>query len=122
MGSLGDKQGATELHDELIRRLRKTRGIQLVAVPSEADAIITGTGEIWLKGYISTNPKPSSHNRQPVYGGYLSVELKGKNNEAIRSYLVTPGKFQWNGVTQDLVNRLAKKLQSALDQNGGLRH
>jgi hypothetical protein len=54
VGSLGEKQGATELHDELIRRLRKTRGIELVAVPSEADAVITGTSEIWLKGYIST--------------------------------------------------------------------
>src|SRR5437899_12852603 len=41
VGSLGAKQGATELHDKLIKRLRKTRGIEVVASTSEADAIIT---------------------------------------------------------------------------------
>jgi hypothetical protein len=122
VGSLGDKQGATELHDKLIRRLRKTRGLEVVAIPSEADAIIVGTGEIWLKGYISTNPKPSPYNRQAVYGGYLSIELKGKDNETLWSYLATPGKFPWNGVSQDLVNRVAKKLVAALDSNRGVRH
>lgn len=122
VGSLGDKQGATELHNKLLRRLRNTRGIEVVAIPSEADAIITGTGEIWLKGYVSTNLKPSPYNRQPVYGGYLSVELTGKDKENLWSCLVTPGKFPWNGVTQNLVDRWVKKLRSALHQNDSLRH
>lgn len=121
VGSLGAKQGATELHDKLVKRLRKARGIEVVASPGEADAIITGTGEIWLKGYISTNPKPSPWNRKPVYGGYLSAELKGKDNETLWSYRATPGKFQWNGVIQDLVNRLAMRLLASLHQNSGSR-
>jgi hypothetical protein len=121
VGSLGAKQGATELHDKLIKRLRKARGIEVVANPSEADAIITGTGEIWVKGYISTSPKPSPQNRQPVYDGYLSAELKGKDNETLWSYRATPGQFLWNGVTQDLVNRLAKQLLKALQQGKALR-
>jgi len=118
VGSLGDKQGATALHDKLILRLRKTREIELVATPSQADAIISGSGEIWLKGYINTNAKPSPANRQPVYGGYLSVELKGKDNETLWSCLVTPGMFRWNSVTQDLVNKSVKKLASALHPHG----
>jgi hypothetical protein len=74
------------------------------------------------KGYLNTNSKPSPYNQQPVYNGYLSVELKGKDSEILWSCLVTPSTFQWNGVTQDLVNRLAKKLRVALQQNGSLRH
>jgi hypothetical protein len=118
VGSLGDKQGATELHDKLIRRLRKTRGIEVVAIRREADAIITGTGETWVKGYISTNPKPSPYNRQPVYDGYLSVELRGKDNAVLWSAVIKPGGFRWNGVPQDLVNRLAKKLNASLPRSG----
>ena len=51
VGSLGDKQGAVVLRDELVQRLRKDHGIEVVPSPSEADAIITGTGEILLTGY-----------------------------------------------------------------------
>jgi hypothetical protein len=120
VGSLGDKQGATELRNRLIQRLRKSSSIEISASPGEADAIITGTGEIWIKGYISTNPKPSPQNRQPVYDGYLSAELKGKDNETLWAYRATPGQFLWNGVTQDLVNRLAKQLFKALQQGKAL--
>lgn len=121
VGSLGAKQGASELRDKLIQRLRKARGVEVVASPGQADAIITGTGAVWIEAYISTNPKPSPYNRQPVYDGYLSVELKGKNNETLWSHRATPGRFRWNGVPQDLVNRLTKQLLAALHQNSGSR-
>ena len=114
VGLFGDKQGTTGLREKLIRHLRKARGIQVVGSPNQADAILTGTGEIWVKGYISTNPKPSPYNRQPVYDGYLSVELRGKDGATLWSAVIKPGVFQWNGVTQDLVNRSAKKLLAAL--------
>lgn len=114
VASLGDKEGSTELREKLIRHLRKARGIQVVRSSSQADAILTGTGEIWVKGYISTNPKPSPYNRQPVYDGYLSLELRGKDGATLWSALIKPGGFSWNGVPQDLVNRSAKKLLAAL--------
>jgi hypothetical protein len=120
VGSLGDKQGATELRNKLIQRLRKSSSIEIAASPGEADAIITGTGEIWIKGYSSANPKSPPSNRQPVYGGCLSIELKGKDNETLWSYRATPGKFLWNGVTQDLVNRLAKQLLKVLQRGKAL--
>jgi hypothetical protein len=121
VGSLGAKQGATELHDKLIKRLRKARGIEILESPSEADAILTGTGEIWLKGHISTNPKPIPWSQQAVYGGYLSAELRGKDNAILWSYYATPGKFQRDSVTQDLVNRLAKQLLEGLHQDSASR-
>jgi hypothetical protein len=116
VASLGDKDGAAELRDKLIGRLKKSRDIEVVGIPSAADAVITGTGETWLKGYISTNPKPSPYNRQPVYDGYLSVELHGKDSAILWSYYVTPGKLRWSDVPQDLVDRLTKKLLAALRQ------
>ena len=117
--SLGGKQGAAELRDKLILRLKKCPGIEVVGSSSEADAILTGTGETWLSGYISTSPKPSSYGRQPVYDGYLSVELHGKAGAVLWSYAAKPGKFQWNGVPQDLVNRTAKNLLVTVHQVSG---
>jgi hypothetical protein len=72
------EQRAADLRDKLILRLKKCPGIEVVGSSSEADAILTGTGETWLNGYINSSPKPSPCSRQPVYDGYLSVELHGK--------------------------------------------
>jgi hypothetical protein len=59
--SLGGKQGAAELRDKLILRLKKCPGIEVVGSSSEADAILIGTGETWQIGYINTSPKPSPY-------------------------------------------------------------
>jgi hypothetical protein len=119
--SLGGKQGAAELRDKLILRLKKCPGIEVVGSSSEADAILTGTGETWQTGYINTSPKPSPYSRQPVYDGYLSVELHGKAGTLLWSYIARPGKFQWNDVPQDLVNRTAKNLLAAMHNTRGMR-
>jgi hypothetical protein len=119
--SFGGKQGAAELRDKLILRLKKCPGIEVVGSSAEADAILTGTGETWLNGYINTSPRPSAYSRQPVYDGYLSVELHGKDGSVLWSYLAKPGKFQWNDVPQDLVNRTAKNLLAAVHQVSGSR-
>jgi hypothetical protein len=119
--SLGGKQGAAELRNKLILHLKKCPGIEIVGSASEADAILTGMGETWQTGYINTSPKPSSYSRQPVYDGYLSVELHGKGGAVLWSYVARPSKFQWNDVPQDLVNRTAKNLLAAMHKNGGSR-
>jgi hypothetical protein len=112
--SLGDKQGANQLRDALIARLHQSKEIQVVAASGEADAVITGNGEIWIKGYYTTDPKPSKYNQVPIYGGMLSVELKGKNDETLWSYLVTPSKVRWASITKDLSDQLVKKLLETL--------
>ena len=116
--SLGDKNGAKDLRDALIGQLRKSHEIQVVDKANDADAVITGSAEVWVKGYYSTNPKPSKLNEIPIYGGFLSVELKGKGDETLWSYLVTPSKIQWNGVTKDLTGQLTKKLLETLKTSG----
>jgi hypothetical protein len=94
--------------------LRKVRGLEVVATPEEADAVMSGNGELWVKGYYSTSPRPSPYGQNAIYGGVLSVEVKGKDSETLWSYLVTPNKFHWDSVTQDLANSLVKKFAEAL--------
>jgi hypothetical protein len=48
--------------------------------------------------------------------GYLSVELRGKGGAVLWSYVAKPGKFQWNDVPQNLVNRTVKNLLVAVHQ------
>jgi hypothetical protein len=112
--TLGYKKGASELRDALIARLRKSKEIEVVAAAGDADAVITGNGEIWIKGYYTTDPKPSKYNQVPIYGGMLSVELKGKHDETLWSYLVTPSKVRWGSITQNLSDQMVKKLLETL--------
>ncbi len=114
VASFGDSHGATELRDKLVRRLRKCRGIEITGTASEVDVMITGAGETWVEGYIRTSTKPSPYNRQTVYDGYLSLELRSRDSAILWCYLAKTGKWRWNDVAQDLVNRSSKKLIAAL--------
>jgi hypothetical protein len=89
---------------------------EIVATPSEADATLAGEGKVWLKHYMRTNPKPSPWNHEPVYDGYLSLELKGKDDKTLWSCRATAGKWIWNSVTQDITNRAVKDLLAAQKQ------
>lgn len=115
--ALGDKKGASELREALVERLRKSHEVQVVSSAVEADAVITGSGELWIKGYYNTSARPSKNNEVPIYGGMLSVELKGKNDETLWSYLVTPSKMRWTSVAQDLAAQIVKRLVETL-RNG----
>jgi phosphate transport system substrate-binding protein len=97
----------------MVRLLRKSREVQLVFDPKNADALVTGTGRIWVTGYVSLNPRSHSSS-QPVFEGYLSAEVVGKNGETLWSYLVTPSNFPWNGITDDLAHQMVTKLLAAL--------
>jgi phosphate transport system substrate-binding protein len=117
VGSLGDKKGAAELRDEMIKRLKGNQTVQVVATAADADAVLTGSGETWVKGYYSTSPRPTRYAQSAIYGGTLSVEVKGKDNETLWSYVVTPSKFSWSSVTQDLADQMVKKFVKALQDS-----
>ena len=42
--------------------------------------------------------------------GYLSIEVVGKNDQTLWSYLATPSKFPWGGVADDLARQVASRL------------
>ena len=109
------------LRKDVVARLRKLNSISLVSTKSGADAILSGDGEIWVKGYRSLNPRSGRlpSNGTPVYGGFLSVELKDPRGETIWSYLVTPGTGSEN-ISKDLAKRVVKHLSEALAQNSAI--
>jgi phosphate transport system substrate-binding protein len=112
------KADAKKLRDDLTADLRKLSAVSLVADESNADLILGGGGEIWVRGYRSFSPR--SHmkletNGTPIYGGYLSVELKNKDGVTVWSDLVTPGK-ESDDISKDLSKRIAKDLTDALSR------
>jgi phosphate ABC transporter phosphate-binding protein len=111
--SLGTDHGAAEIREQMIRRLRKSQDVQVVSSAIEADALIRGTGRIWVTGHISLNPHTHSPS-QPTFGGFLSAEVVGRNGQTLWSYLVSPSDFVWNGITDDLARQLVNKLLAEL--------
>jgi hypothetical protein len=116
----GDKPGSGELRASVVARLRKSRAIEVVPDAGHADAVLSGTGEMWIKGYYSLNPRIRnvSSDAHAIYGGYLSVELKGKHNEILWSYLVTPHKGGAGEVSRDLADQLVKQIGTAISATG----
>ena len=109
-------RGAPELHAKFVERLRADHRWQLVESSETADAIVSGNGETWLKGYVSSGPHANSSWHQPVYGGYLSLTVKDRNGRILWSYLVTPGRMHWNGVDQDMAEHAIRLMDAVLGE------
>jgi phosphate ABC transporter phosphate-binding protein len=101
---------AEPMRQSLVKRLSRSGRYQVVDTAQGADAIVKGSGEVWLKGYLTVNARTPSSDRQAVYGGYLSVELVSREGEPLWSYLVTPSKLTFLRVRDDLANNLVKEM------------
>jgi hypothetical protein len=109
------KTGSEKLREDLIAELRRMGSPSIVASEADADAIVTGDGETWIKGYRSLNPRSGRlpSNGEPQYAGFLSVELKDTKGDTLWSYLVTLGPSSEN-ITKDLSKQIVKHLTDAL--------
>ena len=110
-GKLGD-----EFRERVAARLRKDGRLNVVETPAQADAVMSGTSQIWITGYVARNPRVPA-TTEPVYSGFLSARVTSKDNEVLWSYLVTPRKFAWGGIVHDLADNLAAKLLDARTEN-----
>jgi phosphate ABC transporter phosphate-binding protein len=113
--SFGAGKGAATMRSQIVHRLRDSGSFEIVSDLQHADAVIKGTGQTWTTGYVSLSPRSPSV-RSPVYQGFLSVQVVGKNDEPLWSYMVTPRRFSWTSVPNDLANQLANKLIGALKE------
>ncbi len=109
------KAGSVRLREELIAELRRMGSPSIVASDADADAIVSGDGETWIKGYRSLNPRSGRlpSNGEPVYAGFLSVELKNTKGDTLWSYLVTLGPASEN-ISKDLSRQIVKHLTEVL--------
>ncbi|MGB0116172.1 MAG: phosphate ABC transporter substrate-binding protein PstS [Terriglobales bacterium] len=117
MDSLGTGRGAAKMRQEMVRLLRKSHDVRLVSDPKDADALVRGTGRIWVTGRVSLSPHSQSAS-QPTFEGFLSAEVIGKNGDTLWSYLVSPSNFPWKGITDDLASQMVNKLLGALKAEG----
>ena len=108
--------GAPELYQSLVKQLRKSGKFEVVATASQADAVIKGSGQIWVKGYFATSPRTPKANRQAIYAGFLSVEVYGADNAVIWSYLVTPSKVSWGSFSDNLADNLVREMVAAQEK------
>ena len=108
------KPSLAKVKSDLERSLRQS-GVQVVPSSANADAVLAATGDVYVKGHVSLNPRSgiAPGRGEPVMGGYLSVELKGKGSETLWSYLATP-KFGSTQIERELSKRVAKELITAI--------
>ena len=118
------KSGAPELRSELLKLLSKEPGVAIAGDPSSADFIVSGSGETYVKGYFGTNPRVRYLNSdaKPVYGGFLSVELKTPDGETVWSYLVTPRRFGPEDINQNLAGQMVRKLMEQVQAQRKAQH
>jgi hypothetical protein len=119
IGGLGDKPGLQEVKKDLATELRRSEIFTVADSADQADATLTGNGNTWLKGYYSLNPRAgtSPANGQPMYGGYVSVELKDRAGATLWSYLATPHAGSKN-IAHDLSKDVVKHLLSSYSEKG----
>jgi len=109
--------GSEKFREDVIRELRRLNVVSLAADELNADAILGGGGEVWIKGYRSHNPQLGkvAPNGTPIYTGFLSIELRDKDGQTIWSYLATPPEASGD-VSKDLSRLIVRKLVEALKQ------
>jgi phosphate ABC transporter phosphate-binding protein len=112
------KGDAQKLQEDLTEELRKSHAVSLAPDAKDADFVLGGGGEIWIRGYRSFSPRSEMKlpaNSIPLYAGFLSVELKNKQGVTVWSYLATP-KTGSEDIAKDLSKQIVKRLVGALDQ------
>ncbi len=114
--ALGEGKLGDEFRARVVARLRKDGRFDPIDTPAQADAVMSGTAEIWITGYVARNPRAPA-TTEPIYSGFLSARVTSKDNEVVWSYLVTPRKFAWGGIVHDLADNLASKLLEARTEN-----
>lgn len=111
--SLGSGSSAEAMRQRIAERIEKSGRLKVVQSPSAADAVLRGTSSVWATGTISLDRRSKSAS-QTIYQAYLSVELVGKGDQTLWSYLVTPGSFRSENITNDLADHMAQRLLDAI--------
>jgi hypothetical protein len=117
IGSFGNKTDADQLRKELTSELSKSGDIEVVDSSSKANAILAGDSEIYVRSYVSLYARAgtSPEHGHPIYGGYVSVELKDSSGETLWSYLSalhSGSKHAAHDLSKDITRHLLTALPS----------
>jgi phosphate ABC transporter phosphate-binding protein len=114
VSSMGEGSSAGVLRQHIADRLGRSGRLTVVDSASQADVTLRGTSSIWATGAISLSPR-SNGASQTIYEGYLAVEVVGKNDRILWSYLVTPSRFRTSSIIDDLVGQIVARLENAIE-------
>lgn len=108
----GTGNGADLLRSEMIRLLKARKDVSIASTEAAADRVLTGVNQIFIKGYLSRNPRVRyrTSDSRPVYGGYVSLELKDRNDDTVWSYLITPSRFGSEDINRNLADQIVSRL------------
>ena len=100
------------MRSEVVALLGRQAGITVVSAAPDADFILSGSGQTYIKGYVGTNPRVHYLNSdaRPIYGGFLSVELKDHAHDTVWSYLVTPSRFGAEDINRNLARQVVQRI------------
>src|SRR5215469_15019171 len=104
---LGHGKLGEEFRNRVLNQLRKKGHLAIVDSPSQADAVMSGTAEVWVTGHSSLSPRSPATTEHTVYSGFLSARVVGQDKQVLWSYLVTPSRFSWVGIVDDLADNLS---------------
>ncbi len=115
VASLGTDPQASQVRRDLISELKKNKGFDVVSSPAGADAVLSGDAELYLREYYSLYVRAgtSPENGKPIFGGYVSVELKSSSGETLWSYLASAGagsKDAPSHLSKDIVKHLVNAM------------
>ena len=99
----------------VIKKLEASKLVLVAPEARQADAVLHGNTTVWVIGYETPTPRSKSI-KLPIYRGYASAEVTGRNGQTLWSYLVTPRRLAWNSITNDLADQLTQALLLALHQ------
>jgi phosphate transport system substrate-binding protein len=109
----GRDRGSSATRDRLVEKLKESGAVEFVPDEAQADGLLHGNVIVWLSGYVSTSTR-SKGAEQPVYRGFASIEVTGKDGRTLWSHLVTPRSVGWKNISDDLADQLAQEFLNAL--------
>ena len=118
IGSLGTREGAEDLRRELEASLQHNHRFKLAPAPEQADLVLEGRGELWIRGYDSLSPRARSNTAavEPIYAGFLSLKARGLGGEVLWSYFAPPKRISFHDLKHDLVDQVVTNLLSEIDK------
>ena len=86
---IGQNSSLQKTKKNLLAALRKLKSVQVVDSPDQANAILSGEGEIHVQGFYSLNPRSGTLpvHQLPLYSGHLAVHLENSSGATLWSYV-----------------------------------
>ena len=119
VGSFGDGPGSELIRSKVISRLVKSNRVEVVEVPDQADAILTGVGELSKTTYYNANATSTNANASggTRYNATAGARLLNKQQKILWADEASTG-FFYRSASSSVADKIVKNLLKAMSQGG----